>query len=350
VRKFSFKPSWLTGVLQIGLTAKLSNAPELGIGYLFHQTQEQATLTQYQVLASDLEFPEGPIAMSDGSVLLVEMQRQTLTRVSPDGQVTVVAQLGGGPNGAAIGPDGRCYVCNNGGFTFARIENRLIPGLPPPDYAGGWIEAVDLDTGESEILYRDCQGIPLRGPNDLIFDQHGGMWFTDSGKMVGRQRDRGAVFYASTDGKRIRQVIYPLEGPNGIGLSPDQRVLYVSESWTGRIWAYDIIAPGQIDRRGGFMPWDRGRLHFASNMYSMFDSMAIEANGNICLGDIPHGGITVISPQGQLIERHAMPDDFTTNICFGGSDLQIAFITLSSTGVLAKVAWPRAGLRLNTMG
>ncbi len=304
-------------------------------------------MTHHRVIASGLEFPEGPIALPDGSVLLVEMHRKTLSRVDPDGQVTVLAQLQGGPNGAAIGPDGRCYVCNNGGFTFARTDTQLVPGLPPPDYAGGWIDVVDLRTGQAQILYRDCKGIPLRAPNDLVFDRQGGMWFTDSGKVIGRQRDRGAVFYASIDGSMIRQVIYPMEGPNGVGLSPDERTLYVSESWTGRIWAYDIVAPGQIARGGGRMPWDRGRLLFASNMYSMLDSMAIEANGNICLGDIPHGGITVVTPKGQLLERHPMPDDFTTNICFGGQDLHTAFITLSSTGVLASVRWPRPGLMLN---
>src|SRR6185312_1158196 len=65
-------------------------------------------------IATGLRFPEGPIAMPDGSVLLVEIERQTLSRVTPDGKVTVVATTGGGPNGAAIGPDGKCYICNNG--------------------------------------------------------------------------------------------------------------------------------------------------------------------------------------------------------------------------------------------
>ena len=59
-------------------------------------------------ITSGLRFPEGPIAMPDGSIILVEIERQTLSRVSPNGEVTVVAVLGGGPNGAAIGPDGRC--------------------------------------------------------------------------------------------------------------------------------------------------------------------------------------------------------------------------------------------------
>jgi gluconolactonase len=67
-------------------------------------------------LATGLLFPEGPVALDDGSVLLVEIARGTLSRVTTDGRVQVVADLGGGPNGAAIGPDGAVYICNNGGF------------------------------------------------------------------------------------------------------------------------------------------------------------------------------------------------------------------------------------------
>ncbi len=69
-------------------------------------------------IASGLRFPEGPIAMPDGSVLLVEIEGRTLTRIGHDRSKTTVAEFTGGPNGAAIGPDGRCYICNNGGFKF----------------------------------------------------------------------------------------------------------------------------------------------------------------------------------------------------------------------------------------
>lgn len=77
-------------------------------------------MTTITEMASGLRFPEGPIAMPDGSIVLVEVERQTLSRVRPNGEVSVIAELGGGPNGAAIGPDGRCYVCNNGGFEWHR--------------------------------------------------------------------------------------------------------------------------------------------------------------------------------------------------------------------------------------
>ena len=69
---------------------------------------------ELKLIADGLQFPEGPVAMADGSVILVEIRRGTLTRVTPDGKRSTVAELGGGPNGTAIGPDGAAYICNNG--------------------------------------------------------------------------------------------------------------------------------------------------------------------------------------------------------------------------------------------
>ena len=303
--------------------------------------------TPLAIVASNLQFPEGPVAMPDGSALLVEVRRGTLTRIAADGAQSIVAQLGGGPNGAAIGPDGRCYVCNNGGFRFHDVDGRAYPGLIADDYSGGRVEAVELSSGATEVLYRDCGGIPLRGPNDLVFDADGGMWFTDHGKTMPRARDRGAVFYARTDGSLIRQVVFPLDAPNGIGLSPDGDRLYVAESLTGRIWMFEITGPGEVRKVRGALPWERGRLLITLPGYSIPDSMAIDAAGNVCVADIPHGGISVVSPDGTLIERLPMPDPMPTNICFGGPDLRTAYITLSSTGRLAVMQWPRPGLPLH---
>jgi biopolymer transport protein ExbD len=200
------------------------------------------------VLAEGLRFPEGPIAMPDGSVLLVEIARGTLSRVR-DGAVEVVAKLGGGPNGAAIGPDGACYVCNNGGFQWIEAGDRLFPGEEPESYAGGRIEKVDLASGAIEVLYTHCNGQPLRGPNDLVFDADGGFWFTDHGKTRPRERDRTGVFYARADGSRIDEVIFPLEGPNGIGLSPDGSELYVAETHTGGSGPGTVASPGRPEAR-----------------------------------------------------------------------------------------------------
>ncbi len=296
-------------------------------------------------IAEGLLFPEGPIAMPDGSVILVEIARGTLSRVY-DGKTDVVANLGGGPNGAAIGPDGAVYVCNNGGFQWHEHNGRLYPGEEPESYGGGRIERVDLTTGAVDILYTHCEGQPLRGPNDIVFDAQGGFWFTDHGKMRPRERDRTGVFYAKADGSFIEEKIFPLDGPNGIGLAPDEREVYVAETHSGRLWAYPLAAPGQLANAQGDRP-DGGRLINGRAGYFLFDSLAVEDCGNVCVATIVDGGITVLSPNGAEPDFVPMPDRLTTNIAFGGEDLKTAYITLSSTGQLVSVPWPRKGLKLN---
>ncbi|MCG8690676.1 MAG: SMP-30/gluconolactonase/LRE family protein [Minwuiales bacterium] len=304
-------------------------------------------MSAFHEVAAGLQFPEGPVALPDGDLLAVEIARGTLTRIKPDGALQVVAELGGGPNGAAIGPDGKCYVCNNGGFRWHRKDGRIFPGLMDETYSGGRIERVDLETGKAEVLYSECDGEPLKGPNDIVFDAHGGFWFTDHGKMRRRDRDRTGVFYAKADGSAIREAIFPVDGPNGIGLSPDGKRLYVAETHAARLWAYDIAAPGEIVRGRGAAPWEPGQLVAGMADYRLFDSLAVGADGNICIGTIVDGGVTVISPDGASVEHVPTPDRFTTNICFGGPALRTAYITLSSTGRVVAMDWPRPGLGLN---
>ncbi|MGI9326466.1 MAG: SMP-30/gluconolactonase/LRE family protein [Pseudomonadales bacterium] len=298
-------------------------------------------------IATGLRFPEGPIALPDGDVLVVEIARGSLSRVRPDGSIEVVANLGGGPNGAAIGPDGACYVCNNGGFQWIERNDRLYPGDEPENYGGGRIERVDLESGEISVLYSNCEGQPLRGPNDLVFDDQGGFWFTDHGKNRARERDITGVYYAKADGSFITEALFPLQGPNGIGLSPDERELYVAETQTARVWAYALEAPGVIanvrqDKADG------GRLLPGRAGYYMYDSLAVDGQGNVCVATLIDGGITILAPKGSAKPRFVpMPDVLTTNICFGGKDLQTAFVTLSSTGQLVSMPWKEPGLPLN---
>ena len=113
-------------------------------------------MANIRVLATGLEFPEGPVVMPDGSVVLVEIRGQRLTRVYPDGRKEVVAQIPGGPNGAALGPDGKMYVCNNGGFTWIPTRNMIMPGPQPDDYRGGSIQRVDLQSGKVETVVDKC--------------------------------------------------------------------------------------------------------------------------------------------------------------------------------------------------
>jgi gluconolactonase len=301
----------------------------------------------YKVITSGLRFPEGPIALADGSVLVVEIGGGRLTKVLPDGTKQTVAELGGGPNGAAMGPDGKIYVCNNGGLAFIEHNGGLRPNGYPPDYSGGRIERVDLVTGKVEILYDHSENGPLHGPNDIVFDKHGGFYFTDAGKVRHRDLDRASVYYALPDGSSIKEVVFPLIQANGVGLSRDEDILYVSETMGGRLWRFEIDGPGEV-RKLPFPSPNGGTLLIGMPGYQLFDSMAIDAEGNICVATIlEQEGITVFSPQGEILRRLSIPDRYISNICFGGKDLKTAFVTLAQTGKLISFPWEAGGQPLN---
>ncbi len=304
-------------------------------------------MANMRILAEGLRFPEGPVAMPDGSIILTEIEAGRITRVAPDGQKQVIATPGGGPNGLAIGPDGKLYCCNNGGFNYVESNGMLAPHGIADDYSGGRIERIDIATGAVETLYKSGDfGCTLRGPNDIVFDSHGGFWFTDHGKVdyAKRCHDIVGIFYAKADGSFMEEVIFPSYNPNGIGLSPDGKTLYAAETYTCRLTAFNIIAPGKVDDSAG--PGGPGIPLYRPAGYKFFDSLGVEAGGNICVATIGECGISVISPAGELVDFVATDDIFTTNICWGGADMQTAYVTLSGTGRLAAIDWPRPGLRL----
>jgi gluconolactonase len=295
-----------------------------------------------QQVAEGLQFPEGPIAMADGSVVLVEIRRGTLTRVTADGRRTTIAELGGGPNGAAIGPDGAVYVCNNGGAWEWEPGETHLPAGPPPVYRGGFIQRVDLRTGRYTTVYDSCDGKPLNSPNDLVFDSTGGFWFTCLGFNDGEHRHLGGVYYARPDGSKIIRWRSAQISPNGIGLSPDERKLYWADCMMGRLYEVDLPAPGVMEPQTSTAP---GRVVCQLPGYQWLDSLAVEQSGCICVATLWNGGITTFEPSGAY-EHMPVPDPVTTNICFGGADMRDAWITAASTGRLFKTRWPRAGLRL----
>jgi len=303
-------------------------------------------MAEVREVASGLGFPEGPVAMADGSVIVVEIRAKRISRVAPDGTVDVVAEPGGGPNGAAIGPDGALYVCNNGGsFSWSEVEGLVIPGITDETWEGGRIERVDLATGAVDVLYREADGHPLRSPNDLVFDRAGGFWFTDHGTHGERQVDRGGVYYAQPDGSSVREVIWGLDSPNGIGLSPDGDRLYVAETWPGRLWSWEVPSPGEVTPAPGLVPHG-GTLVAGLPGLQLFDSLGVDAEGGVAVATLMTGGITTFSPEGSSQELVEIGDPLTTNIAWGGEGRRTAFITCSATGRLVAVDWPRAGLEL----
>jgi len=148
------------------------------------------------------------------------------------------------------------------------------------------------------------------------------------------------------DGSGIRRVAFPMITANGIGLSPDGDRLYVAETQTGRLWAFEVSGPGEVRRE----PWpspNGGRCLASVPGYQNFDSLAMDGDGNICVATLFSGCITTISPDGAILGQTMFPDPYVTNICFGGADLKTAYVTLSMSGRLVAVDWPRPGLELH---
>jgi gluconolactonase len=301
----------------------------------------------YRRVTDGLSFPEGPVVLPDGSIAVCEIGAGKVTRVQPDGSKALIADVGGGPNGAALGPDGALYVVNNGGFLWTELGELRIPldlatGANEPEaFGGGWVDRIDLETGAVTTLYRDFEGLRLHSPNDIVFDADGGFWFTDLGKMRTHDLDRGGLYYASPDGSNITKPVSGLLGANGVGLSPDGGTVYVAESYTGRLLAWEVTAPGQV--AGGMGPGGGGRCVVATP--AGFDSLAVEADGHVVVAAITHG-LCVVDPATGDHEFVEVPDPFVTNLCFTGEDHRTAYVTMSGGGWLGEVTWPRPGLRL----
>ncbi|ONG54198.1 gluconolaconase [Pseudoroseomonas deserti] len=303
-------------------------------------------MTEMKILAEGLRFPEGPVAMPDGSVVLVELAAQVVSRIAADGTRSVVAKVEGSPNGLAVGPGGLLYLCNNGGFSWHEEDGLLRPSGQSADYSGGRIETIDPKTGAVKRLYDNVDGVTLKGPNDIVFDGQDGFWFSDLGKVRARDRDHGGIYWAASDGSKIVEAAFPVPGgANGIGLSPDGKVVYAAETETGRLWAWDIIGPGQVKKA----PWPSphgGRLVCQFPGFRRLDSLAVAASGNIVVATLVEGEITTVSPGGEIVDVVKMPERMPTNICFGGADLRTAYVTLSTTGKLAVLPWREPGLKL----
>lgn len=298
----------------------------------------------FTMIATGLQAPEGPKTLPDGSVMICEMARGTLSRVRPGGPVSVIADLGGSPNGSALGPDGAAYVVNSGGMTFKRDGELWLPDPPPKLRSGGSLQRVALDTGSVTTLYSAAKGHPIHSPNDIVFDRRGGCWFTDPGVPHRTDDGSGAVFWAQADGSEIRQV-WELPSPNGIVLSPDGHTLYVALTGPRQIVACPITAMGTLAVDEVGRPQSRTVITM-SDTKSLLDSMAVEADGTLVVGTLFTGCLSLVRPDGTLRDQLYFPERFVTNLAFGGRDLRTAYVTLTTTGRLVATHWPRPGLRL----
>jgi gluconolactonase len=293
---------------------------------------EDFDLSTLRTVATDLRFPEGPIALDDGTVLVSELEGGSLACVAPDGTVTRI-DVGGGANGAALGPDGAVYVNNSGGFVYDTDDDGIrFPYGVKEGNPGGTVQRVDLDTGEVADALTHVDGERIGGLNDIVFDETGSCYLVDTG--------RGEVHYADVLARTIRTVARGLAIPNGMGLSPAGDRLYVNETYAGNVDVWDVVGPGQLANQ---------RVLFNDGGHHGFDGLAVDGAGNVCAANLAASGVSVISPAGEEIARFETPrrDTYVTNLCFGGPEPDTAYIASAGRGRLYSVRWPWGGLRLH---
>jgi gluconolactonase len=256
--------------------------------------------TEGEIVATGLGFPEGPVWI-DGKVYFVEIGAGKIARYDPDGgEVTRIADTGGGPNGATLGADGSLYVTQNGGMTR---ENRATPAIQRVSLSG------DVTTVATEVA-----GIALEGPNDLAFGPDGRLWFTDPRGAADATNDRpGRLFVidAATGAGELVAELAPVF-PNGIGFLAD-----------------------------GSLVWDESFIELPDRHFP--DGFCLGADGTLYVASTYAHCVSVVV-DGAIVDRLMCGDGMPTNCCFAGTDL---YVTESRRGTLWRFALGVEGLALH---
>ncbi len=265
-------------------------------------------------------YSEGVVVDADGAVYLSDVYNGVIYRVGADGEARAWAKTGM-PNGHKILADSTHLVCDGSQHAVLRLD------------AAGKM----LGKASSE-----CDGKPLRAPNDLTLDAFGGFYFTDPGGS-NMQNPIGTVHYVDARGK-THLVDEGLAFPNGIVLRPDGRTLLVGESHHNRILSYDIIKPGKLGRRRVFanLPTKEGE-----QIANEPDGICLDREGNLYIAHYGMRQVQVLSPRGKLLRRYAAGNLTTSNVAFGGPQLDQLYVT----GALGDEKTSKGGLfRLDLKG
>src|SRR4051812_19042763 len=226
-----------------------------------------------------------------------------LVQFTLDGQQKVWAETGA-PNGHKILADGTHLVCD--------ADRHAVLRLSP---TGGLLEPAS----------RECDGQPLRGPNDLSLDTpHRGFYFTDPGGSSDT-KPTGTVHYVDRQGK-THLVDRELAFPNGIVLRPDGKSLLVGESKHNRVLVYDVTAPGRVANRKVFADLPT-KDPSAGQIDNQPDGMCLDAAGNLYVAHYGMKEVQVLSPTGKLIARYPGGNVTTSNVAFGGPRRDQLFVT-----------------------
>ncbi len=278
---------------------------------------------------------EGPTVAADGTVYFTELRAQRIFKLSTDGELTVFRENSHAANGLVLDREGRLIACEG-----------AADGQPPR------ITRTDLKTGEIEVLADSFQGMPFRGTNDVTVDGRGRIYFTDPAG--------GSVYRIDAPRQVSRVVGTPaIERPNGLQVSPDDRILYVIEAGAApagarMIRAFDLHADGTgsngrilydfAGRSADGMSIDtRGNLYVSAGLNALAPPGALAAARVWTAAALKtKAGVYVISPAGKLLKFIPITEDVITNNAFGGADMKTLYVTAGRT--LFKIRTDVAGL------
>ncbi len=225
----------------------------------------------------------------------------TLTKFELDGKNSVFAKTGA-PNGHKVLADGTHLVCDASQHAVLHLAK---------------------DGKQLEHASKECDGKPLRGPNDLTLDPQGGFYFTDPGEST-KENPIGTVHYVDTKGK-THLVASGLAFPNGIVLTEDGKKLLVGESQFNRVLEYPVLSPGKVGPMKVFA--DLPKHESGKWEDNQPDGMCLDAKGNLYVAHYGMRQVQVLDPQGKLIRQYPGGNRQTSNVAFGGPKRDQLFVT-----------------------
>lgn len=268
-------------------------------------------------VVSGCKFTEGPALGPDGAIYFSDQPNDRILKIDTQGQVSVVLSPCGAANGLAFDRFGNMLMCQSSRPGGARALARY-----------------SFSQRKLETLVNNFNGSLLIAPNDLCIDRWGRVYFTDPFYAGERSQPTSGVYRYDLDGT-VTKVIASLLKPNGIALSPNGQLLYVSDRGTQKLHHYAVQIDGSLASLGVLYDFgdDRG-----------IDGMCLDTHGNIygAAGQGETTGLFVISPQGELLLHQPMPE-FSTNVTFGGPDLRTLYLTASTS--VYKLRTESQGLR-----
>lgn len=278
-------------------------------------------------IAATIAFTEGPTVHADGTVYFTDLRGDgRIMKMTPNGTVSTFREPSYRANGLILDDRWRLLACEGGN------GRDMLPR----------ITRTDLETGAIQVVADQFEGKQFHQPNDLTIDNQGRIYFTDrpGPNIKPEQTGVHGVYRIDPDGTVERILTEPeIERPNGIVISPDDKILYLietaqQEGGARLIRAYDLDEDGTVDNMRIFHDFYPGRSG---------DGMTIDSEGNLYVAAGLNqlrgtsetldtvAGVHIFSPAGELLEHIPIKEDTITNVAFGGNDLKTLYVTSGKT-------------------